>query len=195
MPDQQNKIGLLFNDGNGNFGALSNIILQSGVSWVASGDFNSDGDIDIAAAGFNTNVVSIVLGNGNGSFGTPPNFPVGNALLNVLAADFNNDTNLDLVVGGGLVYTLLGNGDGSFGAAITNITNGARYSLTSGHLNSDGYRDLIAIDGLGGSLRLLFGNGNGTFLIPTSSPPPFRPWSATSMATGIPTSPCQSLMP
>ena len=44
---------------------------------VAVGDFNRDGNQDLAVANINAQSLSIFLGNGDGTFSGPTNFPTG----------------------------------------------------------------------------------------------------------------------
>ena len=82
------------------------------------GDFNSDGNPDLAVANYNSNNVSVLLGNGSGGFGAATNFPVGLTPVSVAVGDFNRDGNPDLAVANyssNNVSVLLGNGSGGFG--------------------------------------------------------------------------------
>jgi VCBS repeat-containing protein len=68
---------------------------------VAVGDFNSDGDPDLAVANLDSNNVSVLLGVGDGTFTAPinfPVFPVGNGPTSVAVGDFNGDGKPDLAV-------------------------------------------------------------------------------------------------
>jgi|CZKK01.1.fsa_nt_gi hypothetical protein len=93
---------------------------QSPVS-IGVGDFNGDGNLDIAVAAKLVNTeVSIFLGNGNGTFQPPMNYAAGNGPASVAVADFNHDGKLDLAVADAVsatVNVLLGNGDGTFQTA------------------------------------------------------------------------------
>jgi hypothetical protein len=63
------------------------------------GDFNGDGEPDLAVA--NAGTVSVLLGNGNGSFQTHVEYPAGTGgsyLLSVAVGDFNADGKLDLAI-------------------------------------------------------------------------------------------------
>jgi hypothetical protein len=76
---------------------------------IALGDFNRDGDLDLAASDQITNaqneiVVSVLKGDGAGGFGTPDEFPLSTSsakrgvsgATDVTAADLNGDGRLDL---------------------------------------------------------------------------------------------------
>ena len=164
-----NRIAVKLNTHSNSFGEATNFMAGSGASFVAAGDLNGDGKLDLVSANNGgiavaTNV-SVLLGSGNGSFGTATNFPTANSPQRVVIGDFNNDTNLDLAVGSGNVQMLLGNGDGSFGSATT-ISTSDSFSLVAGDFNTDNNLDLITMDGNFG-LHFLWGNGNGTFVTNT----------------------------
>src|SRR5207253_1461263 len=64
---------------------------------IAVGDFNGDGNEDLATAN-NSGTVSILLGDGAGNFGIPTNFGAGGNPISVAVGDFNGDGKLDLAV-------------------------------------------------------------------------------------------------
>jgi VCBS repeat-containing protein len=66
------------------------------LSSVAVGDFNLDGDPDLAVAHRSGNQVRVLLGGPGGSFGGPTNFPTGTLPASVAVADFNADGKPDL---------------------------------------------------------------------------------------------------
>ncbi|CAF3474828.1 unnamed protein product, partial [Rotaria socialis] len=65
-----NNIGILLGYGNGTF--RKQITFPTGnnstPNWVAIGDLNNDGRLDLAVANYLGNNVGILLGYGNGSF-------------------------------------------------------------------------------------------------------------------------------
>jgi len=123
------RVDILLNQGNGVFGnPVTFVTGTSGgplASIIAVGDFNNDGNPDIAtAAGYGS--VSVILGDGGGNFGAPLTFNanLGRAvqLTNLALADLNRDGKLDLVTaqnwpgvpGDASVGVYLGQGDGTF---------------------------------------------------------------------------------
>ena len=81
---------------------------------VAAGDFDGDGDLDLATANYLPATVSVLLGNGDGTFQPRSDYASGYGLRSLVAVDFNRDGALDLAAVYGQVYVLLGNGDGTF---------------------------------------------------------------------------------
>ena len=65
---------------------------------VAVGDFNRDGQADLAVAVGRPGLVSLLLGTGSGSFGAQATFEVGSWPASVAVADFNGDGLPDLAV-------------------------------------------------------------------------------------------------
>jgi hypothetical protein len=166
------KASVFLGDGNGGFGPVLNLPgpAAGSTQFPAVGDFNGDGNADIAATNVNNDSVSIWLGNGNGTFGTRLDRPSGDAPRNLVVGDFNNDGKQDLAtVGSGTTNTNvvlhLGNGDGTF-AALSNVPiGGLGFALVIGEFTNDNNDDLITATTT--SFKLLTGNGSGGFTVTT----------------------------
>jgi hypothetical protein len=107
-------------NGDGTFGTGSLFAVQSDPASIVIGDFNKDGNLDLAVANFLSNSLSVLLGNGVGSFQPAVNYPVGTNPIAITAGDLNDDGILDLAVANLSsisVTELQGNGDGTFGAS------------------------------------------------------------------------------
>ncbi|MFL5732370.1 MAG: FG-GAP repeat domain-containing protein [Chloroflexia bacterium] len=150
------------------FGAATNFGVGANPVGMATGDFNRDGNLDLAAANFQTNTVSVLLSNGTGGFGVATNFLTGNGPNAVAVADFNRDGNPDLAVADfGVpstnVSVLLGTGTGSFGAASTFGVGSRPAWIVAGDFNRDGNADLATANAASNNISVLLGNGSGGF--------------------------------
>jgi len=145
---------------------------------VAVGDFNGDGDQDLAVATAESSV-DVFLGDGAGGFGAYTSYPTGDPSTCVAVGDFNGDGDQDLAVGTGsegpgAVSVLLGDGAGGFGAPSTHPVTPAPTSIALSDLNGDGKQDIVSanlktsLPGAG-SVTVLLGDGAGGFGAPTYS--------------------------
>jgi hypothetical protein len=147
--------------------------LQPGA--VTTGDFNSDGNLDLAVVDPTKNLVAVFLGKGDGTFQAGVSYPVGKAPGSLAFGDLDNDGRLDLVmVNQSGLSVLLGNGDGSFRAGQEVPLVSLVFSLnaiTVADMNGDGNLDVLLTVGGNGvtELDILLGNGDGTFQAPIYS--------------------------
>lgn len=152
---------------------------------VAAGDFNGDGDTDLAVANYTAGTVSIFLGAGNGTFTipAPPSIASGQNPNSIAVGDFNLDGKPDLVVSNGNSVTLLqGNGNGTFATprTIASTAQTAAVAVVVADFNLDGNPDVAFVTDVG-AIGILLGKGDGTF--PTGAI--FGAgYSATSMVAG-----------
>ncbi|HEY6766272.1 MAG TPA: FG-GAP-like repeat-containing protein [Candidatus Sulfotelmatobacter sp.] len=132
-------------------------------SWLAAGDFNRDGLLDMVSPPVN-NLPSILLGNGDGTFSAASSQPPFAASANAPAVgDFTGDGILDLAVtdASANLNILVGNGDGTFIPRNGEPNAGPYGTPLTSDLNGDGKLDL-AVSSATGNLVYL-GNGDGTF--------------------------------
>jgi uncharacterized repeat protein (TIGR01451 family) len=143
-----------------------------GPTYVAVGDFNGDGKLDLVTANSNNATISVLLGNGDGTFQKSVAYTVGSTPVRIAIGDFNGDGKPDLVVtnsGSSTVSVLLGNGDGTFQTAVSYAAGGSPYSVAVGDFNGDGKPDLgVSNNTNSGSVSVLIGNGDGTFQPPVA---------------------------
>ena len=153
-------------NGDGTFGAPSNITVGLNPGPVAIRDMNGDGTRDIVVADTGSNDVAVLLGHGDGTFQPPAAFPSpgGSALQSLVIGDFNDDGIPDVAIVG---YLLLGTGNGRLGAAVTYPTIAGATSVVTGDLNGDHKLDLLIVGNIccnGQSfVSILLGKGNATF--------------------------------
>ena len=139
---------------------------------VAVGDFNGDGNLDMAIVNQAQSTVSVLLGNGDGTFAAHVDYATGNTPVAVAAGDFSGDGKLDLAVVnklGNSVSILSGNGDGTFKPHADFACGSTPVAVVAGDLNGDGKLDLAVVNNTSqGSVSILLGKGDGTFPAPVS---------------------------
>lgn len=173
-PPSSPMLSTLIGNGDGTFQNNISQTVSAGIGSAATGDFNGDGKLDVAAIIGGTNAVSIFLGNGDGSFAAPVQYPTGPMMLsppyhNVLVGDFNGDGKLDLAVAtDNGIAVLLGNGNGTFQPfslvpSLSTASPGDEL-LTLADFNNDGKLDIVKATQTGAStINVALGNGDGTF--------------------------------
>ncbi|MCI0692148.1 VCBS repeat-containing protein [candidate division KSB1 bacterium] len=156
--------------------------------FVAMGDLNGDGNLDLAFTQHDGSYdVTILFGDGNGKFQPAPHSPLtplkstAPHTHGLILNDVNGDGHLDIVTANAgfnagqadnSVSVLLGNGKGGFKAAT-----GSPFSLgklpagiVSGDVNKDGTPDLVATNEGSKDLSVFFGDGSGGFKATAGSP-------------------------
>jgi hypothetical protein len=160
----------LLGNGDGTFRAAQSYAVGTRPVFVAVGDFNGDGVLDLAVAnsaygGSVASSVSVLLGQGDGTFQAAENYIAGSNPASVAAGDFNSDGILDLAIATGdsqgTMLLLLGNGDGTFRTGASYTAGSQQASIAVGDFNNDGHVDLTMAGASG--VTLLLGNGDGTF--------------------------------
>jgi FG-GAP-like repeat len=184
-----NNVSILLGNGDGTFQAPVNYSTGSGPDSVAVGDFNGDGGLDLAVVNGESNTVSILLGDFDGTFEEEKQTLVGNHYFSFgQAADFNGDGALDIALSFVDNYSclqtvcsgvsiLLGNGDGTFQGGVSYATGAGPDSVAIGDFNGDRKPDLGVVNSgcpplstcePTGSVSILLGNGDGTFMAAVS---------------------------
>ena len=168
------SVFVLLGKGDGTFNAAVPYTTGTGSLAVTIGDFNGDGNPDIAATAFDK-TASILLGNGNGTFKPRTSFAIGQYPRDIAAGDFNKDGKLDLAVMNSTDQTVsvfTGNGSGGFQPTSSYVTGYLAGSLVVTDYDGDGNPDILVGQG---DARLitpdydtqhidfLLGRGDGTF--------------------------------
>jgi hypothetical protein len=176
------ELRVLLGNGDGSFqwvgSSLSGGYTPQG---LAVGDFNADGNLDVAVSTFLSNwagdndygAVVVLLGDGNGFFAGSDYLPISGSFTSssvassVVTADFNGDGYADLAWAArqwptpeGAVEVFLSYGNGTFWAAPSLAFAGGPWTVAVADLNGDGKPDLVT-----DSTSVLLGNGNGTFQV------------------------------
>lgn len=177
-------VSVFLGNGDGTFQGKIDYATGEEPLCVVTGDFNSDGKIDLATANANDNTVSILLGNGDGTFQPQSVLSIANggpdSVRFIVAADFNADSKLDLVVVNlGTISIFLGNGDGTFRAGpqstILVPLGNYGFSAVAGDFNQDGKLDFAVSSTLfgaagTGNLSIFLGQGDGSFVFDGNYP-------------------------
>jgi len=164
-------ISVLFGDGKGGFSAPVRVGPNIDFAFqVLTGDFDRDGNSDIAYSSSGSNdSVSVLLGDGKGSFAPAKTVTSSFFVFTFTVADFNHDNIPDFAVEeGGVIEILLGLGNGTYqSAGLVDEGESALFSavqsLAVGDFNKDGFLDLAAPDVFSDNVSVLLGSGDGTF--------------------------------
>lgn len=172
-----NTVSILRGNGRGGFAAPRSFPAMTEPHILAVGDVNGDRRPDLVVTSHDSNDAVILLNQKSGfERRVVPAFPEGKPHNHGLAvADINRDGRADLTFGHqdlGQVAVLLG---GDFRAAPGSpvATPGSPYPHTLADVNADQKLDLVVPAVSGNAIRVLMGNGDGTFA------------PATSVSTGI----------
>jgi uncharacterized protein (TIGR03437 family) len=170
---------VLLGNGDGTFRAGSSFATGNSPRYLAAGDFDKDGKLDLVVAAGLDQTVTLYRGAGNGTFTTLSAYGVSYLPESLIVTDFDGDGNLDIINGtgdargfgaafdSGNIDILLGKGNGTFdGAAsisfpnVNNVT-----SMAVGDFNGDGRPD-IALQSFP-QINYALGNSLGGFQNPT----------------------------
>jgi hypothetical protein len=183
LNEQGSDATVLLGDGKGGFAPARGSPIAAGHSPndLAAGDFNRDGQLDVAIANHETEHLTVLLGDGRGGFAPSPGSSLTVAVKRhphgVAAGDFNTDGNLDLVTDSWAEDRLLvrfGDGKGSFGTPGTFVADGKHpyQRIRVADLDGDGRVDIVSPNLEGDSVTILLSDGKGAFRQPPGSPFP-----------------------
>jgi hypothetical protein len=153
-PESSLAVQLQLGNGDGTFMDAMLSPLPSGDfiygnAYLATGDFNGDGKIDMALSSDNPAELHVWLGNGDGTFGDPVIFPIGNGEEGLRVADFNGDGKDDLVtLTTSAAIVRLSNGDRTFQPPVSYGVVGA-----SGIVNQNAFSSAFAVADFNGDGR------------------------------------------
>lgn len=180
------NVTILLGNGDGTFTIKGSPSTGAGSApaGLVVGDFNNDGNLDLAVTDSATGNLSILYGNGDGTFQAPVTFSANpghgpnntGSLLNpkgITSADLNGDGKLDLIVAnstGTTITVLLNNGSGGFPANLTTSYSVGTHpvAVAVADFNGDGHPDIAVANQGSNNVTVLFNQGNGTFGSPVT---------------------------
>jgi hypothetical protein len=176
-----NNFNMFIGSGTGTFSLAvgSPYVCGNIALYGEKGDFNNDGNLDVAVINFGGNTISIYLGNGAGGFTQASGSPFATLAQprDLVIRDFNVDGNQDIAIATqqtSKMQVFLGSGVGTFtqaaGSPYSTLTNG--YAITSADYNGDGFLDLVVGNDqtTGTNIYMFLGAGTGSFVASPGSP-------------------------
>jgi len=148
------RVDVLLNIGGGAFGTPSSLPVGPNVrpDGVTTGDFDRDGDTDIAAAssGVGFDIADVFLNSGAGDFAGAIEYPVGGTNPGgIIAADLDVDGILELATANqdsADISVLPGLGAGVFGGAVIAGVGTTPEAIASHDLDGNGSLDLVVVN-------------------------------------------------
>ncbi len=143
--------------------------------YATTGDFDKDGDLDIAVGKWIDQNLSILFNNGQGDFSSRVTYSDVSGCNNVLAVDIDKDGDLDLIIPHRYNYlaeidstlsVFKNDGSGTFSGSTLVKAGSGPIAVTSFDLDSDGDLDLMTANYYGGDMSILINLGDGTFDTP-----------------------------
>ena len=179
--ETDSSVIILLGNGQGNFVPTDNSPFYAGPlpNDIAVGDFNNEGNMDLAIANHEKKYLTVLLGNGKGNFTRANNSPFQTRGIphthGVAAGDFNNDGTLDLATdswGNDQIEVLFGDSLSLFKSQSIFFKVGKRpyQRLRAADLNNDGADDIVTTNTEGNNVTVLLANGKGGFTEAVGSP-------------------------
>ena len=143
-------VSILLGNGDGTFQSPVEYSTGACPDTVIAGDFDGDGNLDLAVGVQCGSIpsVSILLGNGDGTFRPGSTYNMSGLPQSLALGDFNGDGKLDIVTAwNSTLAILMGNGDGTFQSPTDYPAQGQPESLAPGDFDENGRLDMASANG------------------------------------------------
>lgn len=168
---------------DGGFGQTDHFLSGPASNGLLAGDFDHNGDMDVACIQGRSRTIAIHIGDGSGHFGTPTRYAAGGPATDVSLTDIDEDGRTDAIASVGsrnVVSIFHGLGDGRLGEATSLVTGEWPTHVAVGDVDLDGHSDIATVyqgDYLqGAGLSLFKGLGGGAFSPPVNRSVDPGPW-------------------
>ncbi|HET9533510.1 MAG TPA: VCBS repeat-containing protein [Blastocatellia bacterium] len=172
---------VLFNNGDGSFSDPMWLYAGDLPDDLTVGDFDGDGNTDLAIANSYYSQVIVLLNSRDGSFPGYSEITGADAPTSIASADLNGDGRTDFAVtswGTGRLTLLLNQGNYNF-SGPTLSTGQSPVDVAAGRLDGDSLPDLVVVNQGSGSITVLFSQGGTS----TTPPPPPAPQITLTVTT------------
>lgn len=178
LNESSQDASVLLGNGDGTFQPKIRIALGEPVGDIGAGDFDHDGDDDLAVVLPRSSevrgVVQVFLSDGAGGFAAATEYVLGGVSSFLAVDDVDGDGTLDLAVGSAEfngttqdLRLIRGNGDGTFGfREIISVGGERMQSFVLADVDGDGDPDLVTSDGFNDAGCVRLNPGDGVFGVP-----------------------------
>jgi|GEM_PF-1528520 len=160
-----NSLHILKNTGNLNFINYS-VPVASEIEFLTAGDYNGDGNIDIAAYSYSTQTMQILINEGNFKFTQYKIIGDFGNVLQLISGDFNNDGYIDILCATESNHNLIllrNDGQMNFNVQYPGNSSGYISTMVADDFNSDGRIDIAIQNGGSNTASILINDGNLIF--------------------------------
>lgn len=165
------KLIILLGVGDGTFQLAESYQAPGTPARLVAGDYNGDNTIDIAIVSnaVQANAIEVFYGKGDGAFNPPKRFSGGTQSAFITQFDMNLDGRLDLIISSFMADSLtmfLNAGKEEFSRMPDTAGEKGPQDIVVGEFTGDKFPDLVVSNQNDGSISVLEGRGDGTFVFP-----------------------------